>query len=177
MVIPVAYSVAGMEKETLLWALGAVALLAIVLDIVRLRLGVFRDLFLRMFQTLIRRHEVRSMAGATYLLGAAFLTVLLFPRPVAIAALYFAVVGDAVAALAGRGFGRTRLPWGKSLEGTLAFLGASILLGGLTPGLPWGAAIAGAAVATLAEALPLPIDDNLTIPLASGAVMILLVGP
>jgi dolichol kinase len=71
-------------------------------------------------------------------------------------------------------FGRTRIPYnkGKNLEGTLfgflfGFLGAMIFVD------PVRALIA-ATVAMLVESLPSPINDNLTIPLASGLVLALI---
>jgi dolichol kinase len=74
----------------------------------------------------------------------------------------------------GMKFGRTRLPFnkGKNLEGTIfgflfAFLGAMIFVD------PVRALIA-AAVGMLVEGLPIPINDNLTMPLASGLILTLI---
>ena len=59
------------------------------------------------------------------------------------------------------------------LTGCLAW--AAFLAG--TGHLPWGVAIAGAAVASLAELLPIPLDDNLAITLFAGYAMRLLWSP
>ena len=64
---------------------------------------------------------------------------------------------------------------GKTLEGSLACLSVSfvayICLSVTWPevfGLGWGILLAAAVIGTLAEALPRPFDDNLTIPIAVG---------
>jgi dolichol kinase len=71
-------------------------------------------------------------------------------------------------------FGKTRIPFnkGKNLEGTFfgflfVFLGAMIFVD------PTRALVA-AVVGMLVEALPSPINDNLTIPLASGLAVALI---
>jgi len=43
-------------------------------------------------------------------------------------------------------------------------------------GLPWQVTVTGAVVATLVEALPIPLDDNLGITLAAGYTMKLMAG-
>lgn len=88
--------------------------------------------------------------------------------------------GDGVAELAGRGIGGPKLPWNakKSWVGSFAF----VLVGGLAASglIAWtlkgvffaGAAPLGfalAAVCALAESLPIPLDDNITVP-AAGAI-------
>ena len=68
-------------------------------------------------------------------------------------------------------FGRTKLSFnrGKTLEGSLigfvfAFFGALFFVN------PFMAA-SGAAVAMLIEGLPLPLNDNLVLPLVTGALL------
>ncbi|MDO8690334.1 MAG: hypothetical protein Q7R39_10065 [Dehalococcoidia bacterium] len=115
--------------------------------------------------------------GTTYYLVASFLVFVFSSTDVAMAALFIAAVGDAIAALAGERYGRTRLGT-KSLEGTGAFfasalvIGAVLILAGFR--LSWLAVTVGAAAAALVELLPIPIDDNLTVPIAGAAAMALL---
>ena len=90
-----------------------------------------------------------------------------FSKPVAVAALSFLIVGDTVAALVGRAIGRVRI-FGKTLEGSLACFAACLVIGWVIPELTWGVTVVGALMATLIELLPIPLDDNLRIPLASG---------
>jgi dolichol kinase len=76
--------------------------------------------------------------------------------------------GDSTASIFGRYFSRTPLPFNKdkSLEGSLAgfffaFLAGLIFISPLK-------ALIGAAVAMIIEYLPLPVNDNVLIPLITG---------
>ena len=80
-----------------------------------------------------------------------------------------------MATAVGERFGRTKIVGGKSLEGTLAFFAAAVMSGVLLSltalPLPFGLLLAGAVVAAAVEVLPLPLNDNLTIPVISGGAM------
>ena len=84
-----------------------------------------------------------------------------------------------MATTVGEHFGKTKIVGGKSLEGTLAFfaaaIGSGILLSLTALPLPFGLLLVGAAVAAAVEVLPLPLNDNLTIPVISGGAMELIV--
>jgi glycerol-3-phosphate acyltransferase PlsY len=100
--------------------------------------------------------------------------LLLFDRTAAAVALLLLALGDPVAALAGRAAPGPRL-WGKSPVGTLAFLAAGLAGAGawvIWTGLPlhWSL-VAAAVVAAVVEFLPLPVDDNLSVPLAAGVTL------
>jgi dolichol kinase len=119
--------------------------------------------------------ELYEFAAAPihFALGIA-ISLLIFPAPIRYVAITTLTLGDGGAHIFGMKFGRTRLPFnkGKNLEGTLfgflfAFLGAMIFVD------PARALVA-AAVGMLIEALPLPINDNLTMPLATGLTLTLI---
>jgi glycerol-3-phosphate acyltransferase PlsY len=155
-------------------AAGSLALGGLALDLTRFRSGALNRLFLRWLAPLLKAGEDYRLTGATYMLLAAFFAFLLFDQAVAVTALLFLSIGDPVAALLG---GRTAGPkiLGKSPLGTVAFIGVSLLVVTvlISSGFiqfHWGL-LAGAIVAGLMELAPIPLDDNLTIPLLSGAVM------
>jgi dolichol kinase len=158
------------------WLLLAVALTVLVVDVVRVNDHRVRHFFRTVLGGILRDHEQGSLLGSTYLAIAALLAVEIFPRPVAAAALGFTVLGDGLAAMVGRGWGRTRI-FGKSLEGALGGLAGCLVWVAVVAGtghLPWHVAIAGALIASLVEVLPIPLDDNLGITLISGYAMRLL---
>ncbi len=97
------------------------------------------------------------------------MAIILFEKRVAIASLFFLIVGDQMASLAGKKFGKHRI-YGKTWEGTIA---CSLSCLGLSlPILPVGAALIGSISAALSELfISRYVDDNLSIPLVSGAVM------
>lgn len=151
---------------------------AIAIDVLRIQEKRVRRFFRQFFGQLIREHEKWTLLGSTYLLLAALIAVEVFPKPIAAAALGFTVLGDAMGALVGKAWGRHKV-FNKSLEGGFACLVSCLAWGALVSlvgGLPWSVTIAGAVMATLVEMLPIPLDDNLGITLASGYTMKLLVG-
>ena len=103
------------------------------------------------------------------------LTLVLFPSPVNSAAIAIFALGDSTASIFGRYFSRTTLPFNKdkSVEGSLAGFSFAFLAGWFFVS-PW-LALLGAAVATFVEYLPLPINDNLLMPLCTGLVLTLFV--
>lgn len=151
-----------------------VAALALAIDLARHRIRPFRYHFLRHTRTMLRPHERRGLAGATWMAMAYAAATLLFPKPVAVAAMLFNGLGDATAALVGKRWGRRRTAWGKSWEGFAAGLATDLAVGTgmwmLAPDVvSLGAAVLGAAVAATVEFAPLPLDDNVRVTLAGGA--------
>ncbi len=114
----------------------------------------------------------KRLNGASYVLIAASLCVFLFPKVIAISAIAILVISDTTSALIGRRFGRHRF-LAKSLEGSCAFFVSAVLVIFLTPKIDnlfmeYIIGIIAAAIGTVVEALPIKIDDNLSIPLAVG---------
>jgi len=162
------------------WELFLVALTvaAIAIDLLRIHEHRVQRFFREFFGEMIREHERFNLLGSTYLLIAALLAIAVFPQPVAAAALGFTVLGDSVAALVGKAWGRTRF-FNKTLEGAAGGLVACLVWAGflvLTGHLSWPVALVGALAASLVEILPIPLDDNLGVTLFSGYVMKLLGG-
>ncbi|HYH82624.1 MAG TPA: hypothetical protein VEX86_22725 [Longimicrobium sp.] len=149
------------------------AAVAVVVDWTRLRFRTPRYWFLRYTRRMLRHHERRRFAGATYMAVAYAAAVVLFPKPIAVMAMLFNGFGDAAAALVGKRFGRHRTAWGKSWEGFAAGLTVNLavglvissLSGGVLPAL---AAVAGGTAAAVLEFLDLPVDDNVRVTLGGG---------
>lgn len=113
-----------------------------------------------------KRDEGRFVLGPVTMAVGILLTLLIFPPEAARAGIYALAFGDGIASLAGKLWGRTKIPLtgGKTLEGSLAcFLavyGASLTV---TRNPLQALAVALAAVAV--ELLPIRDYDNLVIPL------------
>ncbi|OGC93750.1 MAG: hypothetical protein A2W25_06450 [candidate division Zixibacteria bacterium RBG_16_53_22] len=129
-----------------------------------------RHFIRRYMGIMIRPSEKRDLIGASYILSGSILTILLFDKPIAIAAISFIVIGDTAGAIIGRIWGKVRFR-DKSLEGSVSFLVACVLTGIVIPGIPFWVKIVGAVTATVVEAVTLHIDDNLIVPVTSGAIM------
>ncbi|HSV57027.1 MAG TPA: hypothetical protein VLH39_07990 [Magnetospirillaceae bacterium] len=122
-----------------------------------------------------RRDSGRFVLGPVTLGTGAFLSLLLFPEPAASIAIYALAFGDGLSSLIGRLFGTIRIPFtgGKSLEGSLTCFLAVWASASSQMGDPAGA-LAVAAVAVVAEAVPTRDLDNLVLPVAVGLTVRLL---
>ena len=148
--------------------------LALLAELARLRLPVLNSVLVVWLSPLLKDTEDRRITGATYIAFSALTCFLVFDKSIAIVALFFLALGDPIAALVGSRMGGFRV-FGKSPMGTLAFVAVAIGVAGILSAanvvsFHWGL-VAGAAIAALIELTPSPLDDNLTIPLISGAAM------
>jgi HAD superfamily phosphoserine phosphatase-like hydrolase len=103
------------------------------------------------------------------------IALLLFPAPVSSATIAIFALGDSTASIFGGLTSKKPLPFnkGKTLEGSLAgfffaFLAASFFI-------PPAEALIGAAVAMTIECLPLPVNDNILVPLFTGLALTLMI--
>ncbi len=117
-----------------------------------------------------RRVGEGHFGGLTTYPLAVLLLVLLAPLPLAAGAWVVLAAGDPTAAAVGERLPRPRVPWNarKSLAGTLTALLAgsaacALALGHAGIAHPWTMALAAGAAGALAESLPLPTDDNLSV--------------
>lgn len=148
----------------------AAALLALAVDLLRLRVPAVQRRFHTALGHMLRPGELHTLTGATTLAVGAALAALLFPGRIAAIGILYAALGDAAAALVGRRFGRRYYRPGRSIEGTIAFFAATLAIGWAAPDAGFLAAAAAAAAVTLVEAAPLRVDDNLLIPVVGAAV-------
>jgi len=163
-------------KGALLVTLGAITGALVAWEIVRFASPWVNRWMVSHLSVILKGEERFRPTGTTYLLFSSLAAFLLFGRYVAIAALLFLSIGDLMASVIGERFGK-RILFDKSSEGSLACLASCLLIGivmsRLTPAIALPVAIVEAVSATIVELLPIPIDDNLTIPLISGGLMTL----
>jgi dolichol kinase len=168
------YFVLNREQALLFYA--GLFLLVLTLDLIRLNVPSINRIVLSKFSSFIRANEEHRLTGtAPYVLGIG-LSLFVYRVDIAAAAICFLAFGDVAATTIGERYGRTKIG-NKSLEGSLAFVAAAISAGLLLPlvGITVvpGVILLGAIAAAGVELLPLPVNDNLVIPLVSGGVMTL----
>ena len=163
-------------RGALLVTLGAITAVFAAWEVVRFTSPNVNRWMVSHLGAILKREERSRPTGTTYLLLASLAVLLLFDKYVAIASLLFLSIGDLMATVIGEKFGRRRV-FSKSLEGSFACLASCLLIGilmsRLTTAIALPVAMVGAVSATIVELLPVPIDDNLTIPLISGGLMTL----
>jgi dolichol kinase len=173
-VIPVFYFFT--PKGTALAVSAALMALALAVDVGRHYHPPLAKLFHALFGPLLRRHEddsrAKRLTGATWVLIASTVSILVFPKLIAITAFLVLIVSDLAAALVGRKFGSRRF-LGKSAEGSAAFFVTALVVIAATPKIAYlpgeyALGAAAAAAATLVEASSIGVDDNFSVPLAVG---------
>jgi len=169
LVFPAAYLF--QPKKTVLIGLAMCIVVAVIVELFRFFNPVFSDFFEQIAGTLLRRHEKKKITSATNLLLAFYVAVLIFAKPVAIAAMLFVSVSDALSALVGKKWGKNNVYKDKTIIGCLVFAVSGIMILIFVPGLQFYVGLAGLVSAIIADLFIENYDDNITIPLISGIVM------
>ena len=155
---------------------GSIACLVYILDRVRVLYPELLERAPWVNPLLFRAEEQFKESGMTPYAIAILLTLITFPKTVAMIAIYTLAIADPLSALVGITWGRRRIVPGKSLEGSAAVFAATAAITAtvlrtttvVAAGpIALAAMVIGIAGAVL-EMLPLRLDDNLTIPLFVG---------
>ena len=104
---------------------------------------------------------------------AVLLTIITFPKPLALIAIYTLAISDPLSAIIGIKYGKRRVVEHKSVEGSLAFFASALLISLFVFSATLGGFSTSVLIISLVlsigtsifEMLPLKVDDNLTIPL------------
>jgi len=155
----------------------AVSLVGFALDFLRLHNESFNKVTIKVMGPLMRKSEKDSFSGLPFYALGISLTVLLFEKDIAILSVMFLVFADPTSSAVGVLWGKDKILPNKSLQGTLAgfFVCYAItmlyLMDASGPKVNILAyALLAAIVGALSELLSaFNIDDNLTIPVISGA--------
>ena len=126
---------------------------------------------------IMKEKEKYKISTSTLFLLALFLTILIFPKEIAILALVFLIFGDSAAEIIGLKFGTLKLIGKKSLQGSLGCFIFCLIFGLIFAyflQVAFGIVLIGAVAATVIELVPVKIDDNFTIPLVSALIMFLI---
>jgi len=113
-----------------------------------------------------------TTAPIFYALGI-MLSLIIFPPQFAYASIAILTLGDGAASLFGKKFGKTPYPFNKAknLEGSI--FGFIFALSGAVFFIDPIRAFISAMAGMLVECLPMPLNDNLTIPLTAGSILMM----
>ena len=161
----------GPDSREVTLLLGAPLLVAALLDVIRLRSSRVNAWFFRGLAALASPREARGVASSTWYLVGLLVVHLLFPAEVLVPSILVLAWADPAAGVVGRLWGRRRVGAG-TLRGSLACLLVTwvVLLFYASPGVAFLVAL----WVTAWEAAPVPLDDNLVVPLATAAALTLL---
>jgi dolichol kinase len=148
-------------------------------ELLRRRSPKVNALLMRLFGPVAHHHEHERINSATWFSTALVVLAATGSSIIPAVAVTVLGVGDPLAGLVGRRFGKHTLIHGRSLEGTLAFFFSATLASFAvlrvlhSSGLSAGAALVVAGVAAfagaVAELVSLKLDDNLSVPLSAAA--------
>ena len=148
----------------------------LVIDIYRLYFNKKISLpIIKHINSTIRPYERNKPMSATLLVLISLLIILLFKKEIAIISISIAAICDTAAAVYGIKYGKTKLLFNKTLEGSFSFLSTGILLVFL---LNYFmnlnliiSLIISVFTATLAESITPTKYDNITVPLIAAITM------
>ena len=165
-----------LPKRTVLVALAILIVITIIIEVTRALNSKFNNLTLKIFNGFYRESEKQKVAGVLWTLLGAFLTIVIFDNKLCVLVSFlYLVFGDTFAALFGQTFGKHRLPYlSKSFEGSMACFSICLVIG-LIAFPSWQLAVAGAFMATVVEAIPWPLNDNLWMQIVNAGGLTLLV--
>ena len=156
-------------------ASGSIAGVGIIAELIRLKNPKINDLILKRFGTLFRESEKSRPSGLVFYALGVSICFSLYEWHIAIISILFLVFSDPFASLIGNLYGSRKLIKGKSLEGFLACFALSLLITFLYTsfynlGYTWWVLIVIGLIGAISELFSF-IDDNLSIPVLSGALI------
>jgi dolichol kinase len=182
--IPIAYLFC--TKKEMVAVLIVITIIVLSVDYFKEKNKIVGSMYSKYFTTILRSHEKignGNFTGASYMMLAFAVTVIIFPRQIAIEAMLVLIVSDTFAALVGKKFGKHRIG-NKSLEGSLAFLISGLLIVSFSnfitnnDSLAYLASFVAVAASTVIELKTekIRVDDNFSIPLSFAIIKYLLGG-
>ncbi len=174
------YLFLGFSKDQMAAILGACLAGSMSLEYSRSKFEWVNAITVRVLGPIMRDTEVNQISGIPFYLASCLFAFLIFPQHIAVLSILYLAFGDPSSSFFGVLYGRNKIFPNKSLQGTLGGFGVCAIatflyLGwqGLAPEIRLLLAILGGFAGSIAELLPLNIDDNFAIPVFSGALMAL----
>jgi dolichol kinase len=157
-------SVIYLDREIILPILIISSIVFPFFDYLRINNTTISNFYNTYFQSITRSFESKKLTGATFVFWGALLTYILFDQKVAGIALIVMSLADAMAAIIGVGFGKTKL-LNKSLEGSFVFFMTTLFILYIFE-IPLMVSLMVSLLTTLTELIEIPkINDNVSIPI------------
>jgi dolichol kinase len=168
-----------LNKEQALFLLVILGGSFILLDVLRFKNSKINAMAIKVFGKIMRREELKNLSANSYYILGLLIITLFFPKNIVLLSVLFLAFGDPVAAIIGTKFGQTKLFAKKSLEGSIAnfFISAMITFAFVNLYFhkdvftAFAVSILGGLISCVSELLPIPVNDNLTIPVVSALLL------
>jgi dolichol kinase len=169
----------SLTHQQMIHALGTILCVLYILEQIRISYPEMAAKFIPITKFVIRAEEqLKESAMMPYTI-AVLLTIITFPKPIALVAIYTLAIADPLSAIVGIRFGKHRIVQHKSLEGSAAFFLSTficsvVVLSGYNGAVSGSIVLVSGAIAFFSSAfemIPLRIDDNLTIPLFTAFIL------
>ena len=173
-IIPLFHIYILKDKIDMIIFLSAMVIFCFFIEIFRSQSSFISKFFEKYLFFMMRSFEKQgSLTGSTWVFVGALITIILVPQPFSLLALFFLAFGDTLAALVGMRFPFIKIG-NKTLSGSLACFIMCLSVGLiLNFEVNLKIILIGAFTATIAELIPIKINDNFLIPVLSGCAMYL----
>lgn len=173
----------GVTIATLYWlsfthqqaihTLGTFACLLYVMEQIRINYPEMSQKVMPLMKFIMRAEEQLKESAMVPYAFAVLLTIITFPKPLALIAIYTLAISDPLSAIIGIKYGKRKVVEHKSVEGSLAFFTSAFIISLFVLSATLGGFSISVLIISLVlsigtsifEMLPLKVDDNLTIPL------------
>lgn len=163
-------------KDVVIYGTAIIAALGFLMDIVRIKIPSLNKYILKAMGPIIRKGEVNSFSGLPFYALGVSICFYFFTEKIAILSILFLVFSDPISSYFGIRYGTVKILPNKSIQGSVAgfcicyviTLIYCLYYGYVSMNLIFFALLAGV-IGSVSELLSVFIDDNLTIPVVSGA--------
>ena len=163
-------SIIYLDREVILPILVISSVLFPLLDYLRINNRFISNFYNTYFNSITRSFESNKFTGASFVFWGALLTYILFDQKIAGISLIIMSLSDAMAAIIGVGFGKTKL-LNKSLEGSFAFFITTFIILYIFK-IPLFISLLVSVLTTVTELVHIPkINDNISIPITAALLL------
>lgn len=170
------YLALSIEQKAMALSLISFAIVAFVFELLRISNEKINSFVLKIMGPFMRESERNGFSGFPFYALGTGISLFLFEEKIAILSILFLVFADPISSFFGVTYGREKILPNKSIQGSFAgfvtcyfvAVGYGFLHGLSSVSLIWFSIVAGV-VGSFSELLSIFVDDNLTIPIVSGA--------
>jgi dolichol kinase len=146
----------------------------LLIEVVKYKSDYIYTLYMKYFKSMLREHEKDRrkirINGASWVLAADILVILIFPKYIAITGMLLLSFSDSLSGIFGRLYGKKHYALNRSYTGTFTFFIVGVIIVFFTPKylyspVEYYIALSAVLATTIADSMNLPVDDNFTIPL------------